>query len=263
MKVRDKLSMQCESIDSMLSKVVLVTGGSRGIGLALAQGFAAAGADVIIASRKLENCEVAAAEIRHQTGRRALAVRCDVGNWDDVSRLANYVHEAFGRCDVLINNAGMTPAYPDLPSITEAYYDKVMQVNLKGPFRLAVLIGTKMSESNGGSIINISSGGSIRPGAGQLIYCAAKAGLNAITIGLAEALGPKVRVNALLPGPVQTDLSKGWTDAQRQSIAETTPLGRPGEPNDYIGPALWLGSEASAYVSGALIRVDGGLYRQM
>jgi NAD(P)-dependent dehydrogenase (short-subunit alcohol dehydrogenase family) len=250
-------------IDDINEKVVLITGGSRGIGLALANGFAAAGADVVIASRKLENCESVAAEIRQRTGRRALAVRCDVGSWDDVERLADHVHDAFGRCDVLVNNAGMTPAYPDLSSITEAYYDKVMQVNLKGPFRLAVLVGTRMSEGNGGSIINISSGGSIRPGARQLVYCAAKAGLNAVTLGLAEALGPSVRVNALLPGPVQTDLSKGWTEAQRKSIAKSAPLDRLGQPEDFIGPALWLASEASAYVTGVLIQVDGGLYRQM
>lgn len=254
---------KCPRIDDFAGKVVLVTGGSRGIGLALVRGFAAAGADVVIASRKLENCEAVAAEIRETTGRRALAVRCHVGNWDDVGQLADRVYAEFGRCDVLINNAGMSPQYPDVASITEEYYDKVSQVNLKGPFRLGALIGTRMFEAGSGSIINIGSVGSIRPGAEEIIYSAAKAGLNATTIALAEAFGPKVRVNAILPGAVLTDITKAWTQEQRDAVAKRTPLGRPGEPEDYIGPALWLASEAAAFVTAALIRVDGGSHRQM
>lgn len=244
-------------------KVVLVTGGSRGIGLALVRGFAAAGADVVIASRKLENCEAVAAEIRETTGRKALAVRCHVGRWADVGDLAERVYTEFGRCDVLINNAGMAPTYPDLVSITEEHYDKVMQVNLKGPFRLAALIGARMRDGDGGGIINISSVASFRPSASELVYCAAKAGINAMTIALAEAYGPKVRVNALLPGLVLTDLSKGMTPAQVAAMEASTPLARAALPKDCVGPALWLAGEASAFVTGALIPVDGGAFRQM
>ncbi len=246
----------------LTGKVALVTGGSRGIGLAIARGFAEAGADVVIVSRKLDACVAAAADIGAATGRRALGLSCHVGHWSDVGALAERVYAEFGRCDVLVNNAGMTPLYPDLVSITEDYYDKVMGVNLKGPFRLASLVGARMRDGEGGSIINVSTVASTRPSAGEAVYCAAKAGLNAMTIALAEAYGPKVRVNALLPGLVLTDMSKGLTEKQREELEAATPLGRPGVPEDYVGPTLWLASEASAFVTGALIRVDGGAYRQ-
>lgn len=247
----------------MKGKVALVTGASRGIGLAIVRGFAEAGADVVIASRKLDACEAAAAVVREETGRRAFALSCHVGHWDEIGSLVERVYAEFGRCDVLVNNAGMTPLYPNLVAITEDYYDKVMAVNLKGPFRLASLIGARMFDGAGGSIINVSTVAATRPSAGEAVYCAAKAGMNSMTIALAEAYGPKVRVNALLPGLVLTDMSKGITDEQRQDLDAATPLGRPGVPEDYVGPAIWLASEASAYVTGTLIRVDGGAYRQM
>ena len=122
----------------------------------------------------------------------------------------------FGRCDVLVNNAGMSPLYPDLASITEEYYDKVHGVNLKGPFRLGVLAGTRMAAAGGGSIINVSTIGSLRPGPDELVYACAKAGLNALTIGLAGAFGPAVRANAILPGGVLTDIAKAWPEEQLQ-----------------------------------------------
>ena len=122
-------------------KVALVTGGSRGIGRAVAEGLATAGADVVVASRKLEGCQVAAKEIAAATGRRALPVACHVGRWDDCDRLVDTVYEEFGRCDVLVNNAGMSPLYDGLPSVTEELYDKVHAVNARGPFRLSVLVG--------------------------------------------------------------------------------------------------------------------------
>ena len=244
-------------------KVAVVTGSTRGIGLALVTAFAAAGADVVVSSRKLDRCDAVAREIRDMTGRRALPVACHMGHWDEVGSLAAAVHAEFGRCDILVNNAGMTPAYPNLAAITEEYYDKVTEVNLKGPFRLAVLIGTRMAAGDGGSIINIGSIGALRPGASELVYCAAKAGLNAVGLGLAEAFGPKVRVNTLLPGLVDTDLAKGLTGNRRAAAAASTPLGRIGKPEDLVGPALWLASDESAFVTGTIIRVDGGSFRQM
>lgn len=244
-------------------KVAVVTGGSRGTGRAIAQGFAEAGADVVVASRKLDSCEVAAKEIQQSTGRIALPVGCHVAYWDQCDELVERTYAEFGRCDVLVNNAGMSPLYDRLTDITEAYYDKVHGVNLKGPFRLAVNFGARMADSTGGSIINIGTIGSLRPGASEIVYACAKAGLNALTIAIAEGYGPTVRSNAILPGAIMTDIAAGWSEERRQAAGADTPLGRPGYPEDYVGPALWLASDASAFVTGEVIRVDGGAYRQM
>ncbi|MFF2110727.1 SDR family NAD(P)-dependent oxidoreductase [Rhodococcus koreensis] len=246
----------------LTGKVALVTGGSRGIGRTIAGAFAEAGADVVIASRKADACVLAAKEISEATGRRALGLGCHVGKWDDCDALISRVYDEFGRCDVLVNNAGMSPKYQDLASITEDYYDKVSSVNLKGPFRLSAAIGTRMAAGEGGSIINVSTIGSTRPGANELVYACAKAGLNALTIGTAEAFGPTVRANAILPGSVMTDISHAWTPEFIEMVSDV-PAGRPGQPEDFIGTALWLATAASAFVTGAIIRVDGGAFRQM
>jgi NAD(P)-dependent dehydrogenase (short-subunit alcohol dehydrogenase family) len=246
----------------LTGKVAIVTGGSRGIGASIVRAYAEAGADVVIASRKLANCEAIAAEVIAATGRRALPVAFHAANWSDCDRLAETVYGEFGRCDILVNNAGMSLLYPDLASITEEHYDKVHGVNLKGPFRLSALVGTRMAASDGGVIINVSTIGSLRPGAKELVYACAKAGLNALTIGLAEAFGPKVRANAILPGAVDTDIVDAWPAEMREQASQV-PLGRIGVPDDYVGPALWLASDASAWVTGALLRVDGGSFRQM
>ena len=254
--------VQRNSLFGLAGQVAVVTGGSRGIGRAIAAGFAEAGADVVIASRKLGNCTAAAAEISAATGRTALPVEFHAGRWADCDRLIDTVYDRFGRCDVLVNNAGMSPLYPDLASVTEEYYDKVHAVNLKGPFRLGVLAGTRMAAAEGGSIINVSSIGSLRPGPDELVYACAKAGLNALTAGLAEAFGPRVRANAILPGAVLTDIARAWPAERLRSASEGVPLGRAGQPEDLIGTALWLASRASAWVTGVMVRVDGGLYRQ-
>jgi NAD(P)-dependent dehydrogenase (short-subunit alcohol dehydrogenase family) len=255
--------MDARDTFSLAGKVAVVTGGSRGIGRAIAEGFARAGADVVIASRKLGNCEEVAERVRAETGRRALAVRTHVGHWADCDRLADVAYAEFGRCDVLVNNAGMSPLYDGLDSVTEEYFDKVTSVNLKGPFRLASLIGARMAQGDGGSIINVSSISSLRPGSGELVYACAKAGLNALTIGLAEAYGPKVRANCILPGAVLTDIAAAWTPERRMSAGRAAPLRRAGVAGDFVGTALWLASDASAWVTGELVRVDGGAYRQM
>ena len=244
-------------------RVVVVTGGSRGIGRAVAAGFAAAGANVVIASRKLENCQALAAELDAAHGVRCLPVGYHAGHWDDSDRLADAVLDRYGRCDVVVNNAGMSPQHDGVATITEAYFDKVSAVNLKGPFRLSTRLGAHMAGADGGSIINVSTIGSLRPGAEEIVYACAKAGLNALTIALAGEFGPAVRVNALLPGAVDSDIAKAWTDDMRASSTRGVPLGRIGQPEDFVGPALWLASERSAFVTGALIRVDGGAYRQM
>ena len=210
----------------LTGRVAAVTGGSRGIGRAIAEGLAAAGADVVIASRKFDSCALAAREITAATGRRSLPVACHVGRWADCDRLIEAVYDEFGRCDVLVNNAGMSPLYDSLTSITEEYFDKVTAVNLKGPFRLGALAGARMADGDGGSIINVSTIGSLRPGPTELVYSCAKAGLNALTIGLASAYGPRVRANGILPGEVLTDIAAAWTPEQRAAMASHSPLGR-------------------------------------
>jgi NAD(P)-dependent dehydrogenase (short-subunit alcohol dehydrogenase family) len=247
----------------LTGRVAVVTGGSRGIGRALVQGFAEAGADVVVASRKLDNCQAAAREVEESTGRRALAVGCHVGRWDDCDALTEAVYSEFGRCDVLVNNAGMSPLYDSLTDITEEYFEKVQGVNLKGPLRLAINFGSRMAAGDGGSIINVGTVGSLRPGSREIVYACAKAGLNALTLAIAEAYAPTVRSNAILPGPVMTDITLAWTPEARENAGRAALLGRPGYAEDYVGPALWLASEASAYVTGVVVRVDGGLYRQL
>lgn len=254
--------MDLKDLFDLTGRVAVVTGGSRGIGAAIVTAFAHAGADVVIASRDLARCEAVAESIAAETGRRTLAVATHMGRWAECDRLAERVYDEFGRCDVLVNNAGSSPQYPDLVSVTEEYYDKVHGLNLKGPFRLSALVGTRMAAGKGGSIINVSTIGSLRPGAGELVYSAAKAGLNALTIGLAEAFGPKVRANAILPGMVDTDIARTWDEGSRERAAEV-PMGRLGVPQDFVGTALWLASPASGWVTGELVRVDGGAYRQM
>jgi NAD(P)-dependent dehydrogenase (short-subunit alcohol dehydrogenase family) len=247
----------------LTGKVALVTGGSRGIGRALSEGFAAAGADVVVASRKLANCEAVAAGIERESGRRALPLEFNVSHWDQCDALVETVYGELGRCDVLVNNAGLSPLYENLPAVTEALYDKTHAVNAKGPFRLATLIGTRMAEGDGGSIINVSTAGSWRPDEHDLPYAMAKAGLNALTLGLAGAWNPKVRANTVLPGPYQTDITKAWAPGTMDTVRATNPMRRMGQPEDMVGVCLFLASDAGSYVNGAQILMDGGMFRTL
>ena len=240
----------------LTGKVAAVTGGARGLGREMIRAFAEAGADVVIASRKVDACHEYAAEIRETTGRRALAVGCHVAKWDECGALVDAIYAEYGRCDVFVNNAGMSPLYPDLVSVTEELYDKTLGVNLKGPFRLGSLVGARMAEGDGGSIINVSTSGSQMIGKSELPYGCAKAGLNALTVGLAEAYAPKVRVNTLMPGPFFTDAAKAW--AGNFDIQLPNYLQRIGRPDEIVGAALFLASEASSFMTGGTVRVDGG-----
>ena len=243
----------------LTGKVAVVTGGSRGLGREMVLGFAQAGADVVIASRKLESCEELAAEVRATTGRRALPVACHVGDWGQVEALAERAYAEFGTIDVLVNNAGMSPLYPHISQVTEALYDKVLDVNLKGPFRLTAMVGTRMVEQGGGSIIMVSSNGSMNPRADIIPYAAAKAGLNAMTVGFAHAFGPTVRVNCIMPGPFLTDISKAWDlEAFNKRAATNIFLKRGGEAHEVVGAALYFASDASSYTTGAVLPITGG-----
>jgi len=226
----------------------------------MAEAFAAAGADVVVASRKLDSCEAVAAEIAAASSRRALPVACHVGHWDQCDALIDRVYDEFGRMDVLVNNAGMSPIYDRLADVTEALYAKVMQVNLQGPFRLSAYGGQRMVEAGSGSIINVSSVAAVQPTPGEVAYGAAKAGLNNLTKGFARAYGPQVRVNCIMPGPFLTDIADAWDmDAFNQSAQRMIPLGRGGEADEVVGAALLLASDAGSYITGSIIKIDGGL----
>ncbi|KUH67693.1 short-chain dehydrogenase [Mycolicibacterium novocastrense] len=247
----------------MSGKVAVITGGSTGIGRAVAEGFANAGADVVIASRKLDNCRLAAKEIEASTGRRALPVACHVGRWDDAESLFESVYDAFGRCDVLVNNAGMSPVYDNLSTVTQELYDKVQAVNARGPFRLSALFGARMAETHGGSIINVTSAGTLRPDTADLPYAMAKAGLNALTLALAGAWAPKVRANLVMPGAFDTDMSRAWGPEGQAAAAAINPMKRIGVPQDLVGLCVFLASDAAGYINGAQVLVDGGLFRTL
>ncbi len=241
----------------LTGRVALVTGGSRGLGAEMVRAFAAAGADVVIASRKAEACAALAAEIEKETRRRALAHACHVGRWEELDGLVDATYAEFGKLDLLVNNAGLSPLYDRPVDVTEALWDTVLDVNLKGPFRLSALAGTRMAEAGGGSIINISSTAAVRPGADVIPYAAAKAGLNAITVAFAHAFGPAVRVNCIMAGPFLTDISRAWQAETYKSLGRLA-LGRAGYPSEIVGAALYLASDASSFTTGAVIPVDGG-----
>jgi len=237
-------------------KVALITGGSRGLGLEMAKAFAQAGADIVIASRKMEACEAAAAEIR-ALGRRAFPYSCHVGQWSALEGLVEASYREMGRIDVLVNNAGMSPLAPSSAETSEELFDKIIDVNFKGPFRLTALFGPRMVAAGGGAIINISSTGAIRPQPRFIPYAGAKAALNAMTVGFALEYAPKVRVNGIMAGPFLTDISKAWPAEARERAHNA--LGRPGQPREIATAALYLGSTQSSFVTGSVINCDGGV----
>lgn len=244
----------------LADEVVVVTGGSRGLGLAMSRAFAAAGARVVVASRKLEACLEVAEELTARTGREALGTACHVGRWEDCDRLIADVVERYGRIDVLVNNAGLSPRYPSLPDVSEALFDKVVAVNLRGAFRLSSLAGPIMADGGGGSIINVSSISAVQPGPMELPYAAAKAGLNALTVGMARAFGPTVRVNGIMPGLFLTDISEAWDQEEfARTARDEIALRRGGQPEEIVGTAMYLATDASSYTTGAIVKVDGGL----
>lgn len=235
-------------------KVALITGGSRGLGYQMANALAERGADIIVASRKVEACEKVAEEVRG-LGRRALAIGAHCGKWDEIDRLIETAYAEFGRVDILVNNAGMGPrmASHDVP---ESLYDSVLNLNLKGPYRLASVIGQRMKAQGSGSILNISSVAALQPLAQVVPYSAAKAGLNAMTIGMAKEYAPEVRVNCICAGPFLTDIAEAWTEEARQTADNA--LHRPGRPEEIVSAALYLLSDAASFSTGSVITVDGG-----
>jgi NAD(P)-dependent dehydrogenase (short-subunit alcohol dehydrogenase family) len=245
------------SLFHLSSRVAVVTGGTAGLGRAMVTGFARAGADVVVVSRRREACEQVVAEVR-KGGGSAVARPCHVGRWEELEPLVDSIYGEFGRIDVLVNNAGSSPVYGRLSDVTEELWDKTVALNLKGPFRLSALVGERMAAGGGGSIINVSSVGAVRPTPDIVPYAAAKAGLNAITVAFADALGPKVRVNAIMPGPFMTRIAEAWDPDHVARLTGGFPLRRAGSPEEIVGAALYLASDASSFTTGTVLPVDGG-----
>ena len=250
--------MEPAKLFDLTGKVALVTGGGRGMGLSIVRALAAAGADVVIASRNLESCERAADEVT-AAGRQALAHACHIGHWDQVDALVEAAYARFGRVDVLVNNAGMAPRPPSSHETSEDLFDKILNVNFKGPFRLSATVASRMVAGEGGSIINLSSTSALMTNPYDIAYAAAKSALNVASLSFAQEYAPKVRVNVISPGPFATDISRHWSEATRTGVIAGTALHRVAEPDEIAGTVLYLASNASSFTTGALIRVDGGL----
>ena len=236
-------------------KTALITGGSRGLGREIALALAERGANIVVASRKLENCEKVCDEIR-AFGVQALPVVCHVGHWGELDGLVARSIEAFGRIHILVNNAGMSPLAPSSVETSEELCDKSIGGNFMAPFRLAALVGTHMVEQGGGAIINISSIAAKFPRPNNAPYAGSKAALNTITMALAREFAPSVRVNAIMPGAFRTDIAKAWPEGKEA----TTPaaLKRFGEPEEIVSSVLYLASDHSSFTTGSVINVDGG-----
>jgi NAD(P)-dependent dehydrogenase (short-subunit alcohol dehydrogenase family) len=248
-----------DSLFSVTDQVVLVSGGSRGIGRAIAEGFARRGAKVIISGRELATLEQTAKEIA-PPGATVRPLVCDVAKPDDVARLVADVVKEFGRIDILLNVAGVNRRMPT-ERLTEADYDFVMGINLKGAFLLSLAAGRQMLKQGKGNQINVVSLNNDRPVKGVAPYAMSKAGLGHLTKALALVWGPRgIRVNAIAPGFILTDLMrKLWSQPQMQEWGRAnTPLVRLGRPEDMVGASIFLASEASAFMTGQILFVDGG-----
>ena len=244
----------------LTGQVALVTGGSRGIGKAIALTFADAGADVAVSSRKLPDLEEVADEIRGM-GRRALAVAAHNRKPEELRHLIETVKEEFGRIDILVNNAAANPVMAPLVEIEQWAFDLIMETNVRGYFLLSQMAARLMIEQGGGNILNISSAGGVKPDEGLGVYCISKAAINMLTRALALELGPyNIRVNALAPAVVKTRFSQAiWSnEALMKMVMDRTPLKRISEPEEVGRMALALVSDAAAYITGQIIVMDGG-----
>jgi NAD(P)-dependent dehydrogenase (short-subunit alcohol dehydrogenase family) len=243
----------------LTGKVAIVTGGGRGLGHAIALGLADAGACVAIASRKKENCDAVAEEIRAKGG-RCLAAACHMGHPDEIDALYEATLAEFGRIDIVVNNAATSPAARALVDSTPELFDKIFAINVRGPMQLASKAAAWMSTNGGGSIVNIISVGAFAPGPYIALYCASKAALHAMTRAMAkEWAASGVRANAVAPGPVMTDMVRSVNDeAFIQAMVDSTEQKRIAEPEEIVPAVLLLASDAGSYMTGSTITVDGG-----
>jgi NAD(P)-dependent dehydrogenase (short-subunit alcohol dehydrogenase family) len=244
----------------LTGKVAIVTGGGRGLGRAIAQGLAETGADVVVASRKVGNCEAAAAEIR-AVGRRALAVGCHMGRPEQVEALVDTAYRELGTVDIVVNNAAMSPGTM-LHESSPELFQKTYNTNTLGPMLLASQCATRMRDSGGGVIVNVVTTGAFRPGAGLGLYCSSKAALHALTLVMAKEWAPwNVRVNEIAPGPFMTDMMGPGlaNDAWVERMLDGMLIKRVADPDEIVGAVLYLASDASSFVTGTTVTVDGGI----
>ncbi len=247
----------------LTGKVALVTGGTRGLGNAMARGLAEAGASLVITGRKQASADEAAEVLTAETGRPCLGVACHMGDWEQIDGLIERAYTEHGRVDVLVNNAGINPAFMPVAQITSEFFDKLYAVNVKGPMRLAALIAPRMGEAGGGSIVNIVTVGAYEGGPGIGTYSSSKAALLNFTKVMAlEWADLKVRVNALAPGPFLTDMMTGAARNMSgflEAAANATLQKRIAEPEEIVGTVIYLASDASSFVTGEDLRVAGGM----
>jgi NAD(P)-dependent dehydrogenase (short-subunit alcohol dehydrogenase family) len=246
-------------------KVAIVTGSTKGIGRAMVEGLARAGASVVVSSRKQDLCDLVAAEITDATGSDAIGLACHVGEWATIPAFVDTVRQRFGRIDVLVNNAGINPARVGPGEMTLDFWHKIFSVNLEGPLRMSQCVAPVMRDGGGGSIVNIGTMAAYSGGATICAYGASKAALLNLTKSMAQAWAPwNVRVNALSPGPFESEMTEGGERTApgfRQLIADGTLMRRIAAPEEIVGPILYLASDASSFVTGDDISVSGGMQK--
>jgi NAD(P)-dependent dehydrogenase (short-subunit alcohol dehydrogenase family) len=256
---------QPSSLFDLTGKVAVVTGSTKGIGRAMVEGLAAAGAAVVVSSRKQELCDEVANEVASATGSDALGLACHVGEWDAIPAFVAGVLERFGRVDVLVNNAGINPARIGPADMTLEYWRKLFAVNVEGPLRMSQCVVPTMREQGGGSIVNIATMAAYSGGASICAYGASKAALVNLTKSQAQEWAAwNVRVNVLAPGPFESEMTEGGERTApgfKQMIADGTLMRRVADPAEIVGPVLYLASDASSFVTGDEISVSGGMQK--
>jgi gluconate 5-dehydrogenase len=246
-------------------KVVIVTGSTKGLGRAMAQGFAEAGAALVVSSRKQDLCDQVAAEITASTGATVAGIACHVGEWDAVPAFVDTVVERFGPIDVLVNNAGINPTSAAIVDFTPELWRKIFSVNVEGPLRMSSVVAPVMRDNGGGSIVNIATVGAYIGPPGSSAYGASKAALLNLTKTMSKEFAPwNIRVNAISPGPIKSELTEGAeraTPGFYERAGSATTMKRVAETEEIIGPLLYLASEASSFVTGEDHIVAGGMPR--
>ena len=244
----------------LTERVAIVTGASRGLGVAIAEGLAEQGARVVLSSRKQEDLDREAARLNERFPGSAVAIAAHAGRQDDLRRLVDGTLEQFGRIDILVNNAGTNPYFGPLIDAELSAWDKTFEVNLRGYFLLTQLVYRAWMEQHGGAVLNIASTGGLRPSVGLGVYDVTKAGVVMLTRQLARELGGRVRVNCIAPGLFRTRFAEAlWSNESiLERVVQSNPFRRIGSPEEIAGAAVFLVSDAASYVNGQVLVIDGG-----